>query len=92
MVQTVTVLGIAIVAVVAGLLLVARYGADSRATGDPTGRDPVWPSTPVREHTFASDLRLVRAWLAHRRCWELFERSLRPWEAPAPVRTRTSGA
>ncbi|MEJ2859690.1 hypothetical protein [Actinomycetospora flava] len=87
MVITVTVLG---VAVVAGLLLVARYGADSRPTGDPTGRDPMWPSRPTREHTPASDLRLVRAWLAHRRCWELFEQTLRPWEADAqrsPSRT-----
>jgi hypothetical protein len=96
MVQTVTVLGVAIAAVVAGLLLVARYGADSRVSGDPTGRDPMWPSRPVREHTPASDLRLVRAWLArfdaHRRCWELFERTLHPWEAPAPVRTRSSRA
>ena len=84
MVLTVTVLG---VVVVAGLLLVARYGADSRVSGDPTGRDPVWPSRPVREHTPLSDLRLVRAWLArfdaHRRCWELFERTLRPWEDAA---------
>ena len=88
MIITVTVLGV----VVAGLLLVARYGADSRATGDPTGRDPGWPSAPTREHTPASDLRLARAWLAHRRCWELFERSLRPWEAPAPARTRSSAA
>ncbi|MFC5138748.1 hypothetical protein ACFPK1_10940 [Actinomycetospora rhizophila] len=93
MVLTVTVLG---VVVVAGLLLVARYGADSRVSGDPTGRDPIWPSRPVREHTPASDLRLVRAWLArldaHRRCWELFERTLHPWEAPATVRTRSSSA
>lgn len=94
MVLTVTVLGVA--AVVAGLLVVARYGADSRMTGDPTGRDPMWPSRPVREHTPASDLRLVRAWLtrfgAQRRCWDLFERTLRPWEAPSPVRTRSSRA
>ncbi|MDD7937537.1 hypothetical protein PHK61_03780 [Actinomycetospora lutea] len=93
MVLTVTVLG---VVVVAGLLLVARYGADSRVTGDPTGRDPMWPSRPVRDHTPASDLRLVRAWLArvdaHRRCWDLFERTLRPWEAPSVERTRRSVA
>ena len=88
MAVTLTVLG---VLVVAGLLLVARYGADSRGTGDSTGRDPAWPSRPVREHTPREDLALVRAWIAHRRCWELFERSLRPWEAPAaPERPRRS--
>lgn len=93
MTLTVTLLG---VLVVAGLLLVARYGADSRSTGDPTGRDAAWPSTPVREHTPLEDLRLARAWFAQLRCWELFERSLRPWEAleapVAPARTGTSRA
>mgnify|MGYP007039524993 CR=1 FL=1 len=72
------------VLVVAGVLLMARYGADSRPTGDPTGRDPAWPSRPLREHTPARDLAVVRAWLArvaaHRRCWELFDGTLRPWE------------
>src|SRR6185295_16783288 len=48
MALTVTLLG---VLVVAGLLLVARYGADSRTSGDPTGRDAAWPTGPVREHT-----------------------------------------
>lgn len=71
-------------ALVVGLLLVVRYGADSRGTGDPTGRDPSWPSAPTREHTPARDLALVRAavarWTAQVRCWELFEGSLRPWE------------
>ena len=69
---------------VVGFLVVLRYGADSRGTGDPTGRDPTWPSGPTREHTPARDLALVRAaiarWTAQVRCWELFERSLRPWE------------
>jgi hypothetical protein len=72
-------------ALVVGLLLVVRYGADSRGTGDPTGRDPAWPSAPIREHTPARDLALVRAAIARGaaqvRCWELFERSLRPWES-----------
>jgi hypothetical protein len=93
MALTVTLLG---VLVVAGLLLVARYGADSRTSGDPTCRDAAWPTGPVREHTPRQDLRLARAWFAQLRCWELFERSLRPWEAPgapvAPVRTGTSRA
>ena len=90
MALTVTLLG---VHVVAGLRLVARYGADSRTSGDPTGRDTAWPTGPVREHTPREDLHLARAWFAQLRCWELFERSLRPWEAPvAPVRTGTSGA
>lgn len=76
---------IALLAVVVGLVLAVRYGADSRGTGDPTGRDPAWPSAPAREHTPARDVAVVRAavarWAAHARCWELFERSLRPWEA-----------
>jgi hypothetical protein len=80
-------------ALVVGLLLVVRYGADSRGTGDPTGRDPAWSSAPTREHTPARDLALVRAAIARAtaqvRCWELFERSLRPWEAP-PVERRRS--
>jgi hypothetical protein len=86
--------------VVVGLLLVARYGADSRPSGDPTGRDAAWPASPVREHTPGADLALVRAWIArtraHRRCWELFERTLTPWEAPTrptpTVRARSSSA
>jgi hypothetical protein len=77
-------------ALVVGLLLVVRYGADSRGTGDPTGRDPAWPSAPTREHTPARDLALVRAAIARAaaqvRCWELFERSLRPWEGDRPIR------
>ena len=92
MATTVTLL---VVLVVAGILLVVRYGADSRVSGDPTGRDPAWPSTPVREHTPREDLALVRRWVAQLRCWELFERSLRPWEAlesPAPARTGSSHA
>jgi hypothetical protein len=88
MALTVTLLG---VLVVAGLLL-ARYGADSRMSGDPTGRDAAWPSGPVREHTPREDLSLARAWFAQLRCWELFERSLRPWEAPVAPRTGTSSA
>jgi hypothetical protein len=79
-------------ALAVGVLLVARYGADSRGAGDPTGRDPVWTDRPVRENTPRRDLALVRAWLrrveAHRRCWALLDRSLRPWEAPAPPRIR----
>jgi hypothetical protein len=71
-------------ALAVGVLLVARYGADSRDTGDPTGRDPAWPARPVREHTARADLALVRAVLARVaaqiRCWELLDRSLRPWE------------
>ncbi|WP_433788036.1 hypothetical protein ACQPX6_14635 [Actinomycetospora sp. CA-101289] len=86
---------IALLAVVVGLVLAVRYGADSRGTGDPTGRDPAWPSAPTREHTPARDLAVVRAaiarWAAQVRCWELFERSLRPWEA-APVEPRRSHA
>ena len=86
-----TMIALLVAAVLVGVL-VARYGADSRGTGDPTGRDPAWPSTPVREHTPARDLALVRAalarWTAHLRCWEAFDRSLRPWEAPAVDRTR----
>jgi len=92
MAVTVTLLA---VLVVAGVLLIARYGADSRGTGDSTGRDPAWPSSPVRAHTPREDLAVARAWFAQLRCWELFERSLRPWEAleaPAPVRTRSSSA
>jgi hypothetical protein len=83
-------------ALVVGVLLVARYGADSRGTGDPTGRDPAWPAGPTREHTPARDLALVRAavarWTGQIRCWELFERSLRPWETPPPERTGSSRA
>jgi hypothetical protein len=77
-------------ALAVGVLLVARYGADSRGTGDPTGRDPAWPSGPAREHTPREDLAVVRAWLAQRRCWELLDRSLRPWESAAPQRTGRS--
>jgi hypothetical protein len=91
----ITTLAVLVVLTVA-VLLVARYGADSRSTGDPTGRDPAWPDRPVREHTPRADVALVRAALArvaaHIRCWELLDRSLRPWEAPAPVRTRSSSA
>lgn len=87
-------------ALVVGLLLVVRYGADSRGTGDPTGRDPAWPSAPTREHTPARDLVLVRAaiarWTAQLRCWELFEHSLRPWEGarhdPQRSPSRTAAA
>jgi hypothetical protein len=83
-------------ALAVGVLLVARYGADSRSTGDPTGRDPAWPSAPAREHTPLRDLGLVRATLARAaaqvRCWEVFDRSLRPWEAPQVERTRRSHA
>ncbi|HSK59171.1 MAG TPA: hypothetical protein VK935_08980 [Actinomycetospora sp.] len=77
-------------------LAVLRYGADSRGTGDPTGRGPAWPSGPTREHTPARDLALVRAAIARGtaqvRCCELFERSLRPWETPPTERTRRSHA
>jgi len=87
---------IILLAVVAALLAVARYGADSRGTGDPTGRDPAWPSAAVREHTPARDLALVRAalarWAAHVRCWEAFERSLRPWEDAQRSPSRTAAA
>lgn len=87
-------------ALVVGLLLVVRYGADSRGTGDPTGRDPAWSSAPTREHTPARDLALVRAAIARGtaqvRCWELFERSLRPWEGarhdPQRSPSRTAAA
>ncbi|MHC1557481.1 hypothetical protein ACR9E3_00905 [Actinomycetospora sp. C-140] len=79
-------------ALAAGLALVVRYGADSRSTGDPTGRDAAWPSTPTREHTPREDVALVRAVLgraaAQVRCWQLFESSLRPWDAPTPQRVR----
>jgi hypothetical protein len=80
-------------ALAVGVLLAVRYGADSRSTGDPTGRDRAWPSAPAREHTPVRDLALVRAAVARAaaqvRCWEAFDRSLRPWEAPsAPVTRR----
>ena len=82
--------------IVAGLALVVRYGADSRSTGDPTGRDAAWPSAPTREHTPREDVALVRALMARAaaqvRCWELLEVSLRPWEAPAPTRPRSPSA
>lgn len=91
--MTVTVLG-AIVVLAIGL--VARYGADSRRGDDPTGRDPAWPTGPSREHTPREDLALLTAWArrvaAHRRCWDLFESSLRPWEQSDVPRTRTSRA
>jgi hypothetical protein len=81
---------------VVGVLVVLRYGADSRGTGDPTGRDPAWPSAPTREHTPARDLALVRAAIARGtaqvRCWEPFERSLRPWEGPRRSPSRTAAA
>lgn len=84
------------VLIVAGLLLVARYGADSRSPGDPTGRDPGWSDRPVRDHTPREDFSLARAALARAaaqvRCWEIFDRSLRPWEAPRVERTRRSCA
>lgn len=83
-------------ALVVGFLVVLRYGADSRGTGDPTGRDPAWPSGPTREHTPARDLALVRTaiarWTAQVRCWQLFERSLRPWEGPQRSPSRTAAA
>ncbi len=63
------------VLVVLGVLLVARYGADGRPDADPMGR----------EHTRHEDAALLAAFArrvaAHRRCWELFDRSLRPWES-----------
>jgi hypothetical protein len=66
------------------IALVARYGANSRRGDDPTGRDPAWPAAPGRDHTPREDLALVGAWVrrvaAHRRCWALLDRSLRPWE------------
>ncbi|PVZ11761.1 hypothetical protein [Actinomycetospora cinnamomea] len=82
------------VLVVAAFMAATRYGADSRAGGDPTGRDPVWTADPTREHTPLRDLALVRAlsarWAAYLRICDSYERSLRPWETPpAPVeRTR----
>jgi len=78
---TVTLLGAVVVLAIG---LVARYGADSRRGDDPTGRDPAWPAAPVRDHTPRGDLALLTAWArrvaAHRRCWVLLDRSLRPWE------------
>jgi hypothetical protein len=71
--------------VVLGVLLVGRYGADSRSDGDPTGRDPVWTDRPVRAHSPREDIALVaalgRRWVAHERAWEAFDQSLRPWAA-----------
>lgn len=82
----ITILGIT---VVLGVLLVARYGADSRGTGDPTGRDAAWPRSPQRAHTPGADARVLAALTAsvarriaaHRRAWELFDAAQRPWEA-----------
>lgn len=85
-----------VVLVVATFLAATRYTADSRGDGDPTGRDPAWTSAPTREHTPARDIDLGRAlaarWAAYLRLCDGYERELRPWEAPAPVRTRTSDA
>ncbi|MDD7964699.1 hypothetical protein [Actinomycetospora lemnae] len=82
------------VLVVAALLATTRYGADSRSGGDPTGRDPAWSSAPTRQHTPRRDLALGRAlaarWAAYLRLCDIYERELRPWEAPPAERTRRS--
>jgi hypothetical protein len=70
--------------VVLGVLAVARYGADSRSDADPTGRDPAWPATPTRAHTPREDVTWLGRLIAHHiRAWELHDRAMRPWEAPA---------
>ncbi len=75
------VLGLATVAVL--VLFAARYGADSRTGGDPTGRDAAWPDRPVRHHTPRADLRAMRAltrlWAGQLRAHEAFDRHQRPW-------------
>ena len=69
------------VLLVLGVLAVARYGADSRGDADPTGRDPAWSSAPHREHTPRDGVTALARWVAaHRRCWELYDAALRPWE------------
>lgn len=84
------VLGLAVVAVL--VLITARYGADSRTGGDPTGRDAAWPDRPVRHHTPRADLRvlraLTRAWSGQVRAWEAFDRQQRPWEGCPAVTPR----
>jgi hypothetical protein len=82
-------------AAVAGLVLIAaRYGADSRTGGDPTGRDAAWPAGPVRHHGPVRDLRALRSlgrlWAGQVRAQQAFERALRPWEGPlaGPVTPR----
>ena len=71
------------VLLVLGFLAVARYGADTRSEADPTGRDPAWPVTR-RPHTVRGDAvllgELAHRIAAHRRLWEAYDRSLRPWE------------
>lgn len=75
------ILGLAAVALL--VLLVGRYGADSRTGPDPTGRDAAWPARPVRHHDPRTDARalraLVRLWRGQVRAHEAFDRSLRPW-------------
>jgi hypothetical protein len=77
------------VLLVLGFLAVARYGADTHSEADPTGRDPAWPVTR-RPHTVRGDAvllgELAHRIAAHRRLWEAYDRSLRPWE------TERSGA
>ncbi|HWN27230.1 MAG TPA: hypothetical protein VNP37_09720 [Actinomycetospora sp.] len=71
------------VLLVLGFLAVARYGADTRSEADPTGRDPAWPVVR-RPHTVRGDAVLLgeiaRRIAAHRRLWEAYDASLRPWE------------
>ena len=71
------------VLVVLGFLAVARYGADTRSEADPTGRDPAWPVVQ-RAHTVRGDAVLLggiaRRIAAHRRLWDAYDASLRPWD------------
>jgi hypothetical protein len=81
------------VLLVLGFLAVARYGADTRSEADPTGRDPAWPVTR-RPHTVRGDAvllgELAHRIAAHRRLWEAYDRSLRPWETESQDLTRRS--
>jgi hypothetical protein len=81
------------VLLVLGFLAVARYGADTRSEADPTGRDPAWPVTR-RPHTVRGDAvllgELAHRIAAHRRLWEAYDRSLRPWETESKDLTRRS--
>ena len=85
---------IALVVLTLLVVLVARYGADSRTGADPTGRDAAWPAGPVRHHTPRADLRilraLARAWAGQVRAHAVFLDRLEPWEVrPAARRSAT---